>query len=95
MAVQGSILSVAEQKKERAKQVYIDLGFANEVRQGDTFTVYAPVSQGGNSGTTPIGTLTVSEVQGNTLSLCKVKKGEEEIYANIQKGATLTVQSKW
>ena len=53
------------------------------------------MSQGGNSGATPIGTLTVSEVQGNTLSLCKVKKGEEEIYANMQKGATLTVQSKW
>ena len=95
MAVQGCILSVAEQKKERAKQVYIDLGIANEIRKGDTFTVYAPVSQGGNSGATPIGTLTVSEVQGNTLSLCKVKKGEEEIYANMQKGATLTVQSKW
>jgi len=37
----------------------------------------------------------VSEVQGNTLALCRVKKGGYDIYTYIQKGATLTVQSKW
>ena len=95
MEVQGSILSIAEQQKKKAKSVYVNLGHANEIRKGDTFTVYAPVSQGNYSGTTPIGTLTVSEVQGDTLALCRVKKGGYDIYTYMQKGATLTVQSKW
>ena len=95
MSVNGRILSVAEQKKDKAERVYIDLGFDNEVREGDTFTVYAPLSVGTNQGATPIGTLSVAEVQGGTLSLCKVKKGNKEILSAIQNGASLMVSSKW
>lgn len=95
MSVTGRILSVAEQKKEKAEKVHINLGTSNEVHKGDTFTVYASLSVGTNSGTTPIGSLTVDEVQGTSLSLCKVKKGSKEILAAIRNGATLTVRSKW
>lgn len=94
-SIEGSILSIAAQKKDKAETVYVNLGSNHEVRSGDTFTVYAPVAIGNNSGSTSIGTLTVDEVQGGTLSLCKVKKGGKEILTAIQQGATLIVHSKW
>ena len=86
---------IAGQAQDKAETVYVNLGSNHEVRAGDTFTVYAPVAIGNNSGSTSIGTLTVDEVQGGTLSLCKVKKGGKEILTAIQQGATLIVHSKW
>lgn len=94
-SIGGSILSVAEQKKDKAERVYVNLGTSHELRPGDDLIVYAPVQQNGNLGSTPIGTLSVAEVQGPTLALCKVKKGGKEMLTAIQQGATLAVQSKW
>lgn len=94
-SVQGKVLTVVEQKKDKAQKVHIDLGSANEVREGDTFTVYATLNVDGNSGSTPIGTLSVTEVQGRSLSLCKVKKGEKEILSALQQNATLLIRSSW
>lgn len=94
-SVYGSVLSLAEVKKDKAQSVHINLGTSNEVQRGDTFTVYESVNISNTSGATPIGTLTVEEVQGATLSLCKVKKGNREILSALQAGKTLTVRSSW
>lgn len=94
-SVYGSVLSLAEAKKDKAQSVHINLGTSNEVQRGDTFTVYESVNISNTGGATSIGTLTVEEVQGANLSLCKVKKGNREILSALQAGKTLTVRSGW
>lgn len=94
-SIYGSVLSLSEAKKDKAQSVQINLGTSNEVRKGDTFTVYESINISNTSGATAIGTLTVEEVQGATLSLCKVKKGNREILSALQAGKTLTVRSNW
>ena len=93
--VYGAVLSLAEAKKDKAQRVHINLGTSNEVREGDSFTVYESINVSNTSGATPIGTLTIEEVQGATLSLCKVKKGNREILSALQAGKTLTVRSNY
>lgn len=94
-SVNGVIVKLETEKKEKAKTVFVNLGSANRVSKDDKFTVYRQFSVAGNSGKEKIGALTVSEVQGATLSLCKVKDGDKEIYAALQAGETLVVVSNW
>ncbi len=92
-SVSGKILNINEVKKDKAESVFINLGTDHEIQKGDTFTVYAETNVMGNIGATQIGTLSVTEVQGNTLSLCKVKKGEKEILTYMQNNHTLIIHS--
>lgn len=91
-AVAGHVLRAATVKKNKAETVFIDLGAAHELRKGDLLTVYLSTEVDAHAGATQIGTLTVSEVQGATLTLCKVKKGEKEIFEAISAGNALIVE---
>lgn len=95
LSVDGKIASVNEIKKDKAESVFINVGYAQELGKGDTFKVYQAVNVGSNSGMTQIGTIAITEVQGQHLSLCKVKKGEREILSAIQNGSQLIVRSEW
>lgn len=91
----GLVTELSAEKKEKANAVFINMGSDQELVSGDNLVVYLEQTVGGNTGLTQIGTLSISEVQGASLSLCKVKKGEKEIYAAIQSGQTLVVKTPW
>lgn len=93
-AISGRILKAEEvnAKKEKAETVYIDCGTAQELTTSDEFTVYRVVLVNGNSGSTPIGKIKVKEIQGDNLSLCKVSKGDKEIYAALEAGDKLIIK---
>ncbi|MCQ2147426.1 MAG: hypothetical protein MJZ16_07915, partial [Bacteroidales bacterium] len=95
LSATGLVTEMSSDKKEKANTVFINMGTDQELVSGDGLTVYLEQTVGGNVGSTQTGTLTVSEVQGATLSLCKVKKGEKEIYSAIQSGQTLVVKTTW
>lgn len=95
LSVSGNITSVGEVKKDKAESVYINAGYAQELSKGDTFKVYEAVNVGSNNGMTQIGSISIAEVQGDKLSLCKVKKGEREILSAIQNGSQLIIKSDW
>jgi len=95
LAVQGNVLKVNEIKKDKAESVFINLGSSNDLYKGDTFAVYEVFNVNGQGGQTQIGTISITEVQGPELSLCKVKKGEREILNALQKGSSLVVRSTY
>lgn len=95
LSATGLVTAISAEKKEKANEVFINMGSAQELVHGDNLVVYLEQTVGGNTGLTQIGTLTVSEVQGPSLSLCKVHKGEKDIYAAIQSGKTLVVKTAW
>lgn len=73
------ILQLNEVKKKKLFDLYIHCGSYIGVKKGDTFLVYKLTSIAGITSKKEIGKLTVSEVEGEELSKCKVTKGNEEI----------------
>lgn len=95
LACRGNVLRANEVKKEKAESVFINVGTSQELHKGDTFAVYESFDVDGQEGQKQIGTLSITEVQGPQLSLCKVKKGEKEIYAALQRGSAIVVRSTY
>ena len=96
-SVKGDIIESGEvnAKKEKVEQVYINLGSGQEISKGDTFDVLLDQEVAGQQGSVVIGSVQVQEVRGAGLSLCKVKKGEKEIYQAILNKGVLHVMSTW
>lgn len=91
-AVGGNVLQAVEEAKNKTHTLYVGLGTLQQLRKGDVLTVYAVTSVAGRMGREQIGTVSVTDVQGPELSLCKVKKGEKEIFNALHSGASLIVE---
>lgn len=91
-AVAGNVLQAAEEAKNKTHTLYVGLGTLQQLRKGDVLTVYAVTSVAGRVGREQIGTVSVTDVQGPELTLCKVKKGEKEIFNALHSGASLVVE---
>lgn len=91
-AVAGNVLQAAEEAKNKTHTLYVGLGAVQQLRKSDVLTVYVVTSVAGRVGREQIGTVSVVDVQGPELSLCKVKKGEKEIYNALHSGASLVVE---
>lgn len=90
--VEGTIVQVKDVKEKKGKKmaetVYINLGSANGVKNGQSFTVYEIVNIAGTLGEQEIGSVKVSQIMSESLSLCKVgKKGGDRIFDIMQEGA--------
>lgn len=91
--LQGKILELEKVNKNKLETLYIDLGTEQGVGRGHTFAIMLNRKIGGKDSKTRIGTIEVVEVQGDDISLCKVKKGKEEILDAYKKDQELTVHS--
>lgn len=93
--LQGRIIELEKvnNKKKKVESLYINLGSQDGVGIGHTFYVMLLRTIGGMPSKKQIGTLEVDEVQGPNLSLCKVKKGKEEIFDALNKDQELCVDS--
>lgn len=92
--VTGTILEVAEVKKDDAKKVYIDLGPGLGVTKGQKFNVCEVKTVAGRKINKTIGEIKLEEVEADDLSLCKVTKNGKAIQAAILEGKTLVVETK-
>lgn len=94
-AVFGHVVSIASEGKNKVESVYVDLGDNQRLRRGDVLTVYGIYDVGsGVKSRRQLGTVSVSEVQGREASLCKVKKGDKDIFQALHSGVSLEVEGR-
>lgn len=91
----GHILEISKLKKDEAKEVYIDLGTLHGIDTETWFSIMVSRQIAGRTANKEIGLLKVSTVEGENISLCKVKKGGKELKAAMDQGVTITLQSKF
>ncbi len=92
--VYGSILRIATAKRGRAKAVYINVGYDDPIKEGLRLDVVESGMLGNSSTEKKIGEVRISEIMGPKISLCKVNKGEENIYDALNEGKTLKLISR-
>lgn len=92
--LRGCVLEKSLEKKDKMKQVYINLGTNWNVHEDQRFGVYVVGSVAGRETKREIGRLKVEEVLGFDISLCKVSKGGKEIKNAMDSGAMVVVQSE-
>ena len=85
--LRANIVEGAREKKDKQKEVYIDLGNHNGVYEGLHFGVAGKIAE------RQIGKLKIIEVQGPDISLCKVQSGGRDIKAAIDAGQNIVVKT--
>lgn len=89
--LEGVIIAVKDIKgkkgKEKAETVYINIGSARGVKEGQPFNVYECVDIAGELSYEEIGRVTVSEIMSPNRSVCKVKKGGDRIQKFLKDNA--------
>ena len=89
----ANILEGAREKKDKQKEVYIDLGEGEGAYKGLHLAVYTVKTVAGKEAKRQIGKLKIEEVQGDDVSLCKVQSGGKDIKAAIDAGENLVVMT--
>lgn len=90
---QANIIESARQKKDKQKEVYIDLGSREGAYKDIHFNVYKVKTVAGKEAKQRIGRLRITEVQGEDISLCKVQSGGKEIKEAVDGGEQLLIVS--
>lgn len=90
----ASIIEKGESKKDKQKEVYIDLGAGDGVYKGQQFDVFTVKTIAGKEARTIIGRLKIEEVDGDEISLCKVTKGSDKIKTALDEGQNLMIVSR-
>lgn len=90
----ASIIEKGESKKNKQKDVYIDLGASDGAYKGQQFDVVTVKTIAGKEARNIIGRLKIEEVEGDEISLCKVTKGSDKIKTALDEGQTLLVVSR-
>lgn len=93
LPVSGKVLDGEKFKKDKQKEVYIDLGESDGVYKGVHFTVYTTKTVAGKVANKQIGKIRIEDVQGEEISLCKVKSGGKEIKTALDNNEELLVKS--
>ena len=89
----ASIIEKGESKKNKQKDVYIDLGAGDGAYKGQQFDVFTVRTIAGKEACTIIGRLKIEEIEGDEISLCKVTKGSDKIKTALDEGESLMVVS--
>ena len=87
------VLERGVEKKDKQKELYIDLGAAHGLQEGTHFNVYVIGSIGGKETRKQIGRLKVKSIEGDEVSLCKVSSGGKEVKTAIDAGQQLLIIS--
>jgi hypothetical protein len=92
--VYAKVEEIGEAKKDKLKELYIDLGSNFGVVKGDEFNVYTITTIGTKQARSEIGRVKVTEVMGEDISRCKVNKGSDKVKAALDQGAQLQLVSR-
>lgn len=85
-ALAANIVERGADKKDKQKEVYLDLGALNGVKEDMHFLVYEVGQVAGRETRKEVGKLRVEEVLGDDICLCKVQKGGKDIKAALDAG---------
>lgn len=88
------IVDIDKANKGKAVMVYVNAGTDNGIAKDTKFEVFKQKTVGTRTIQVKIGELSVDEVQAHDLTLCKVSKGGEEIFAEFNGGGTLYVKTR-
>ena len=91
--LRANIIEGGATKKDKQKEVYIDLGSSEGAFVGLHMGVYEVKSIAGREAKSQIGKLKVEAVEGDDISRCKVQSGGKDIKAAIDAGQQLQVTS--
>ncbi|MBR5174569.1 MAG: hypothetical protein IKW89_01415 [Bacteroidales bacterium] len=80
-------------KNDKQKQVYIDLGSAQGLHEGQTFAIYTKRLIGGKEARTQVARLRVKKIEGEEVSLCKVLSGGRDLKAALDEDLDLIVET--
>lgn len=89
----ASIVEPGDVKKDKQKNVYIDLGRKDGAVEGMKMTVYAIKTIAGKDAHKELGTVKIEEVMGDEVSMCKVKSGAKDIKKALEDGLRVIVTS--
>ena len=92
--LQANIIEGAAAKKNKQKEVYIDMGSSEGAFEGLHMIVYQIKTIGGKQARTEIGKLKIEAIEGDDISRCKVQGGGKEIKAALDSGEQLIVLSR-
>lgn len=93
LPLKANIIEGANVKRDKQKEVYIDLGRSEGAYKGLHMGVFRVKTVAGREAQTQIGKLRIEEVEGDDISLCKVQSGSKDIKAAIEAGEELRVVS--
>ena len=91
--LQANIVEGAAAKKDKQKEVYIDLGSSEGAYVGLHMGVYQVKTIAGREAKSQVGKLKIEAVEGDDISLCKVQSGGKDIKAALDAGQQLRVVS--
>lgn len=91
--VVGKILEIGEVKKDEAKTLYVSVGSNVGVVKGDRFEVKKVRTIAGRTSASKIGEIEIEAVEGDDISLAKVKKEGKAIKEAIDADDTLIIVS--
>ena len=91
--LQANIIEGSTAKKNKQKEVYIDLGSSEGAYAGLHMGVYIVKIVAGREAKSQIGKLKIEAVEGDDISLCKVQSGGKDIKSAIDAGEQLKVIS--
>ena len=91
--LQANIIEGSTTKKDKQKEVYIDLGSGEGAFKGLHMGVFVVKTVAEREAKSQIGKLKIEEVEGDDISLCKVVSGGKDIKSAIEAGANLRVYS--
>ena len=91
--LQANIREGSSAKKDKQKEVYIDLGNSEGAFAGLHMGVFIVKTVAGREAKSQIGKLKIEAVEGDEISLCKVQSGGKDIKAAIEAGQQLQVIS--
>ena len=89
----ANIVEGSTTKKDKQKEVYIDLGSSEGAFAGLHMGVFILKTVAGKEAKAQIGKLKIEAVEGDEISLCKVQSGGKDIKAAIEAGQQLKVIS--
>ena len=91
--LRANIIEGAAAKKDKQKEVYIDLGSSEGAFEGLHMGVYTVKTIAGREAKSRIGKLKIEAVEGDDISRCKVQSGGKDIKAALDAGEKLVVKS--
>lgn len=91
--LEGTILEVNKEKKDKAQEVYINIGSDNSLHYNTSFSVYAVRTVAGRTVNKYLGSISVIAVEGKDIALCKVKKGGDLILKAVREGEKIFIRS--
>ena len=91
--LQANIIEGAAAKKDKQKEVYIDLGSSEGAFEGLHMGAYTVKTVAGHEAKSQIGKLKIEAVEGDDISRCKVQSGGKDIKAALDAGEKLKVIS--